>query len=88
MNLLLKLILLCSRNNLILDSDLVSGVFKKGFLSGCAFLVLFAFSCAKARTSGRKNEDVVFNFWAIPLINSLLDLFTPCLTCNPFNAKL
>lgn len=76
------------KNSAIICSALVGGVFKKGLFSGCAILVFLELAAALSLTSFLRKEDDVFSFSATLLISPLLLLFFPCLTCNPFNAKL
>lgn len=74
------------KNSIKINSTLLIGVFKNGLFSGRFSLVILAFSTAFFRTSGRSNEDDVFNFSAICLIISLFSFVFPCLICNPFKA--
>lgn len=76
------------KKSIITFSRTEIGVFKYGFLSGCSIRDLIEFSTARLRTSARWKELAVFNFSETERINALFCLFFPCLTCNPFNAKL
>lgn len=76
------------KKRFIIASGLVSGDFRKALFSGCSNLVLREFSTAFSRTSFRWNDEDSLSLAATPRMSALFSLVLPCLTCNPFNAKL
>lgn len=59
-----------------------------GCVEGSFLKLATLLTVALAITSGLLNEDFVFNFSEISLINCEFCLFLPCLICLPFKAKL
>ena len=69
-------------------SQLVILALALGCVSGLFLKLLTLVFVAFIIVSGFRKELENFSFSDIDLINSELYLFFPCLTCNPFNARL